>query len=62
MAYPNLKQSIWLLVLLYLITIGLAILIGVIGAIIDEPLSETTYLMGLVSLVSFILISQWTGK
>ena len=56
MAYPNLKQSIWLLVLLYFITIGLAILVGVIGAIIDEPLSENTYLTGLVSLVSFILI------
>lgn len=66
MAYPNLKQSIWLLVLLSLITIGLAILLDIIGAIIDEPLSENTYLTRLVSLVSFILIlcyvSHRTGR
>jgi len=66
MAYPNLKQSVWLLVLLSLITIGLAILMGVIGAIIDEPLSENTYLTSLVSLISFILllcyVSHRTGR
>ena len=66
MAYPNLKQSIWLLVLLCLITIGLAILVSIIGAIIDEPLYENTHLTRLVSLVSFILIlcyvSHRTGR
>ena len=56
MAYPNLKQSIWLLLLWTFITIGLAILVGVIGSIIDEPPSENTYLTSLVSLVSFILL------
>ena len=66
MAYPNLKQSIWLLVLLILIVIGLAILIAIIGAIIDEPLDENTSLTNLVSLVSFILllcyVSHRTGR
>ncbi len=66
MTYPNLKQSVWLLVLLCLITIGLAILMGVIGAIIDEPLSDNTYLTSLVSLVSIILllcyVSHRTGR
>ena len=66
MAYPNLKQSVWLLVLLILIVVGLAILVSIIGAIIDEPLDENTYLTNLVSLVSFILIlcyvSHRTGR
>ena len=56
MAYPNLKQSVWLLVLLILIVVGLAILVSIIGAIIDEPLDENTSLTNLVSLVSFILV------
>ncbi len=66
MTYPNLKQSVWLLILLILIVVGLAILVSIIGAIIDEPLYENTYLMNLVSLVSFILIlyyvSHRTGR
>lgn len=66
MAYPNLKQSIWLLVLLILIAIGLTILIVIIGAIIDEPLYEYDYFSGLLPLASFILIlcyvSHRTGR
>lgn len=65
MTYPNLKQSIWLLVLLILIVVGLTILINIIGAIIDEPLNEYDF-SELVSLVSFILIlfyiSHRTGR
>ena len=66
MAYPNLKQSIWLLVLLILIVVGLAIVVAIVGAIIDEPLYENTYLTKLSSLVGFILIlfyiSHRTGR
>ena len=66
MTYPNLKQSVWLLILLILIVVGLAILVSIIGAIIDEPLYENNYLTNLVSLVSFILIlyyvSHRTGR
>ena len=66
MAYPNLKQSIWLLVLLILIVCGLAIVVAIVGAIIDEPLYENIYLTELSSLVSFILIlcyvSHRTGR
>ncbi len=56
MTYPNLKQSVWLLVLYILIAFGLTILVGIIGAIIDEPLLEYDYFLGLLSLASFILI------
>ena len=66
MTYPNLKQSIWLLILLILITIGLTVLIVIIGAIIDEPLYEYDYYSGLLPLASFILIlyyvSHRTGR
>lgn len=54
MAYPNLKQSIWLLVLWILIILVLNILIGIISAIIDRPFYEYDY--GLLSLINFILI------
>ena len=56
MAYPNLKQSIWLTVLFLLITIGVGISVAIVGYIIDEPLDEYDYLSGLLSLTSFILI------
>lgn len=66
MTYPNLKQSVWLLVLWILIVCGLAIVVAIVGAIIDEPLYENTYLTALSSLVSFILIlfyiSHRTGR
>ncbi len=66
MAYPNLKQSVWLLILLILIAVGLAILVSIIGAIIDESLYEYDYFSGLLSLASFILIlcyvSDRTGR
>ena len=66
MAYPNLKQSIWLTVLFLLITIGVGISVAIVGYIIDEPLDEYDYLSGLLSLASFILIlcyvSHRTGR
>ena len=66
MAYPNLKQSVWLLVLWTLITIGLTIWTAIMGAIIDKSLYEYDYYSGLLSLASFILvlcyISDRTGR
>ena len=43
MAYPNLKQSIWLLVLLVLISAGLGIPVAILGMIIDQPLHKSPY-------------------
>ena len=66
MTYPNLKQSVWLLVLYIFISFGLTILIDIIGAIIDEPLHEYDYSFWLLSLVKFVLIlcyiSHRTGR
>lgn len=55
MAYPNLKQSIWLLVLLFLIQIGLMIPVAIIGVIIDQPI-HTSHYMIFVGLASFVLV------
>ena len=62
MAYPNLKQSIWLLVLWTLIAVGLAILIAIMGTIIDEPLLEYDYSSGLLMLVNFILVLCYVSR
>ena len=66
MAYPNLKQSVWLLILWTLIVFGLSLWVGIIGAIIDERLIEYDYFSGLLSLASFIFIlcyiSNRTGR
>lgn len=55
MTYPNLKQSIWLLVLLFLIQIGLMIPIVILGRIIGYPI-HTSHYMIFVGLASFVLV------
>lgn len=59
MAYPNLKQSIWLQVLLVLIHIGLMIPITIIGVIIDQPIHTSPYMIWLVALTSFVLVVRY---
>ena len=56
MMYPNLKQSVWLLVLLFLIQIGLMIPVAILGVIIDQPVNESRYVIWLLTLASFILV------
>ena len=55
MAYPNLKQSVWLLVLLFLIQIGLMIPVVILTEIIDQPI-HTSHYMIFVGLASFVLV------
>ena len=59
MTYPNLKQSIWLLVLLFLISAGLTVPIAIIGVIIDQPFHESPYVIWLLTLASFILVVNY---
>lgn len=59
MTYPNLKQSIWLLVLLFLISAGLTVPIAIIGVIIDQPFHESPYVIWLLTLTSFILVVNY---
>ncbi len=56
MAYPNLKQSIWLLVLLVLISAGLMLPVAILGMIIDQQLHESPYVIWPLTLTSFGLV------
>lgn len=56
MTYPNLKQSVWLLVLLVLISAGLMIPVAILGVIIDQPFHESPYTIWLLTLASFVLV------
>ena len=59
MAYPNLKQSIWLLVLLFLISAGLGIPVAILGTIIDQPLHKSPYALWPLTLASFVLVVHY---
>lgn len=62
MAYPNLKQSIWLLVLLFLISAGFMIPIAILGVIIDQPFHESPYVIWLLTLASFVLVIHYVFR
>ena len=62
MTYPNLKQSIWLMVLFLLISAGLGIAVDIVSYIIDEPLEEYNLLNGLLMLTSLILILCYVSR
>lgn len=55
MGYPNLKQSIWLLILLFLIGAALGVPIAILGFILDRPLHLSPYAIWLLTLASFVL-------
>ncbi len=56
MAYPNLKQSVWLVVLSYLIIAGSSLLLYLLGTILDQDLLSILYVDRFVSLVSLVLV------
>lgn len=55
MAYPNLKQSVWLLILLLLIGMALGVPVAILEFILEVPLHQSPYLMWILSLASFVL-------
>lgn len=52
MAYPNLRQTIWLLILFMFVQVGLVVPV----VIADEWRLEDDFLLGILSLVSFAII------
>ena len=62
MAYPNLKQSIWLVVLFYLIIVGLFLLLAILGTILDQDLLSNPYVDTFVALVSFVLVIVYAQR
>ena len=62
MAYPNLKQSVWLVALIWLITVGLVVLLAIPGTLLDYDLWSNRYVGTFVSLVSFILVVLYARR
>ena len=62
MAYPNLKQSIWLLILFFLISAALAIPMAILGLILDQTLHHNPYVIWLLTLASFVLVVVYAKR
>ena len=62
MAYPNLKQSVWLLILFFLITAALWVPIAVLGYILERSLHTSQYLIWFVTLASFVLTAIYAHR
>ena len=62
MAYPNLKQAIWLLVLLILTESGFGILIYVASIISSQPLEHNNYLLGITKLAVYLLVLLYISR
>lgn len=62
MAYPNLKQSVWLLASLLLIAFGLLVLLAIPGTLLDYDLTSNSYVQTLTILVSFVLVIAYARR
>ena len=54
--YPNIRQSVWIFVLLTILSIGIGIILGILEFAIDDPLSEHPAVFALTNLVAFGLV------
>ena len=62
MAYPNLRQAIWLTSLLVLLELGIGLLISVVDSISGESLGNNSYVMGLVAFAALLLIVSYVSR
>ena len=62
MGYPNLRQSIWLLILLFLIGAALGVPIAILGFILDRSLYLSPYVFWLLTLASFVLVVVYAKR
>lgn len=62
MAYPNLKQAIWLLVLLILTESGFGMLIHAAGFISGQPLEHSNYVLGIGKLAAYLLVLFYISR
>lgn len=62
MAYPNLKQSVWLVALIWLISMGLFVLLAIPGTLLDYDLLSNQYVGTFVTLVSFVLVVLYARR
>ena len=54
--YPNIRQSVWIFILLAILTIGIGIIFGVLEFVIDVPLSQHPAVFALMNLIAFGLV------
>ncbi len=54
--YPNIRQSVWIFVLLTILTLGIGIILGILEFAIHDPLLEHPAVIALTNLVAFGLI------
>ena len=54
--YPNIRQSVWILILLAILTIGIGIIFGILEIVIDVPLSQHPAVFALMNLIAFGLV------
>ena len=62
MAYPNLKQSFWLMALLLLINAGLMVPVTVVSTLLGRSFHMSIYTMWLVGLGSFVLTARYAQR
>lgn len=62
MAYPNLRQAIWLTVLLMLLEVGMGLFISVVESISGVSLENNSYVMGLAAFAAFLLIAHYVSR
>lgn len=55
MAYPNLKQSVWLVVLFFLFSLTITVPFGVLGRFVDQELYQNPYVIQLSILAGSVL-------
>ena len=62
MAYPNLKQSVWLLILFLLLSIVLSVPVAILGYILNRSLFQSSYVVWLLTLASFVLTVMYAQR
>ena len=55
MAYPNLKQSVWLVVLFFLFSLTITVPFAVLGMIVGQELYQNPYVIQLSILAGFVM-------
>lgn len=62
MAYPNLRQAIWLSVLYLLIEAGMGFLIYIAGLNSHQPLADNNFVLGVAKLAGLLLILAYVSR
>ena len=62
MAYPNLRQAIWLTALLLLLEVGIGLFIFVVESISGESLGDNSYVTGLAAFATFLVIVAYVSR